>query len=394
MGPKKKSEYAVPKLKDFSAAALHEAAEKLLGALEEESESVFSETEWKQFRDRWMARKTGVLTQINELWLKKAPPDAKRQAGQRINELKSKVESQVENIHSKVSSLEILDKVVDERFPEKVEHARFERRYGSALDITLPGIRRPLGAEHPVIKTMNEIVGVFRNLGYSVEEGPEIETDYYNFEALNFPPNHPARDTQDTLLIANQESKPLRERLLLRTHTSPVQIRTMEKMKPPVRVVCPGKVHRNDAPDATHSPIFHQVEGLAVDTNITFCDLKGTLDHAMKALFGSSVKTRFYPSFFPFTEPSADVQISCIFCGGRGYRDGAPCRNCKASGWIELLGCGMVDPNVYGFVDYDPKKISGFAFGMGVERIAILKYGVDDIQLFFNGDIRFLEQFA
>jgi phenylalanyl-tRNA synthetase alpha chain len=173
-----------------------------------------------------------------------------------------------------------------------------------------------------------------------------------------------------------------------------VQIRTMEKMKPPVRVVCPGKVHRNDAPDATHSPIFHQVEGLAVDTNITFCDLKGTLDHAMKALFGSSVKTRFYPSFFPFTEPSADVQISCIFCGGQGTRDGGPCRNCKASGWIELLGCGMVDPNVYGFVDYDPAIFSGFAFGMGVERIAILKYGVDDIQLFFQGDVRFLEQFG
>jgi phenylalanyl-tRNA synthetase alpha chain len=240
---------------------------------------------------------------------------------------------------------------------------------------------------------MNEIVGVFRNLGYSVEEGPEIETDYYNFEALNFPPNHPARDTQDTLFIAGQESKPLRDRLLLRTHTSPVQIHAMQKMKPPVRVVCPGKVHRNDALDATHSPIFHQVEGLAVDTNITFCDLKGTLDHAMKALFGSSVKTRFYPSFFPFTEPSADVQISCIFCDGKGVRDGAPCRNCKASGWIELLGCGMVDPNVYGFVDYDPSKLSGFAFGMGVERIAILKYGVDDIQLFFQGDVRFLEQF-
>jgi phenylalanyl-tRNA synthetase alpha chain len=394
MTPKKKSEYAVPKLKDFSAAALDAAAEKLLAALEDEAEAVFSETDWKQFRDRWMARKNGVLTQINDLWLKNAPPDAKRQTGQRINELKSKVGSQVENTHSKVSSLEILDKVIDERFPEKVEYARVERRYGSALDITLPGIRRPLGAEHPVIKTMNEMVQVFRNLGYSVEEGPEIETDYYNFEALNFAPNHPARDTQDTLFIANQESKPLRDRLLLRTHTSPVQIRTMEKMKPPVRVVCPGKVHRNDAPDATHSPIFHQIEGLAVDTNITFCDLKGTLDHAMKEMFGSSVRTRFYPSFFPFTEPSADVQISCIFCGGRGYRDGAPCRNCKASGWIELLGCGMVDPNVYGFVDYDPKRVSGFAFGMGVERIAILKYGVDDIQLFFNGDVRFLQQFA
>ena len=262
------------------------------------------------------------------------------------------------------------------------------------VDISLPGVRRPIGAEHPVIKTMNEIVGVFRNLGYSVEEGPEIETDYYNFEALNFPPNHPARDTQDTIFIAGQESKAPEDRLLLRTHTSPVQIRTMQKMKPPLRVVCPGKVHRNDAADATHSPVFHQVEGLAVDTNITFCDLKGTLDHAMKALFGSSVKTRFYPSFFPFTEPSADVQISCIFCDGKGVRDGVPCRNCKASGWIELLGCGMVDPNVYGFVDYDPAKVSGFAFGMGVERIAILKYGVDDIQLFFQGDVRFLEQFA
>ncbi len=240
---------------------------------------------------------------------------------------------------------------------------------------------------------MNEIVSVFRNLGYSVEEGPEIETDYYNFEALNFPPNHPARDTQDTIFIANQESKATRDRLLLRTHTSPVQIRAMERTKPPIRIVIPGKVHRNDALDATHSPVFHQVEGLAVDTNITFSDLKGTLDHAMKALFGSSVKTRFYPSFFPFTEPSADVQISCLFCGGKGYRDGARCPNCKASGWIELLGCGMVDPNVYGFVDYDAKKVSGFAFGMGVERIAILKYGVDDIQLFYQGDVRFLEQF-
>ena len=189
-----------------------------------------------------------------------------------------------------------------------------------ALDITLPGIRRPLGAEHPVIKTMNEIVSVFRNLGYSVEEGPVIETDYYNFEALNFPPNHPARDTQDTLFIANQESKPQRDRLLLRTHTSPVQIRTMEKMKPPVRIVIPGKVHRNDPPDASHSPMFHQVEGLAVDTNITFCDLKGTLDHAMKALFGSSVKTSFRPSFFPFTEPSAEMMVSCFICGGSGKR--------------------------------------------------------------------------
>jgi phenylalanyl-tRNA synthetase alpha chain len=367
--------YAVPKLTDFSTSALDSAVRELLSALEQESAAVASENDWKAFRDRWMARKNGVLTQLNDLWLKAAPGPSKREVGQRVNQLKGKVEQTVDATLDRVLSGASSARLTTER-----------------VDVTLPGIRRPLGAEHPVIKTMNEIIGVFRNLGYSVEEGPEIETDYYNFEALNFPPNHPARDTQDTLFIAGQESKPLRERLLLRTHTSPVQIRSMEKMKPPVRVVCPGKVHRNDALDATHSPIFHQVEGLAVDTNITFCDLKGTLDHAMKALFGSSVTTRFYPSFFPFTEPSADVQISCIFCGGKGTRDGGPCRNCKASGWIELLGCGMVDPNVYGFVDYDPARVSGFAFGMGVERIAILKYGVDDIQLFFNGDVRFLEQ--
>jgi phenylalanyl-tRNA synthetase alpha chain len=388
MTAKKKSEYAVPKLKSFSAEALEKASQKLLAALEEESKAVANEAEWKAFRDHWMARKNGILTQINDLWLKAAPKEAKRDAGQKVNELKAKVTEVVESCEKKEIKVAVKDSL------KMRDAASVEQHPSAALDITLPGTRRPLGAEHPIIKTMNEIVGVFRNLGYSVEEGPEVETDYYNFEALNFPPNHPARDTQDTLFIAGQESKPLRERLLLRTHTSPVQIRTMEKMKPPLRVVCPGKVHRNDAADATHSPIFHQVEGLAVDANITFCDLKGTLDHAMKALFGSSVKTRFYPSFFPFTEPSADVQISCIFCGGRGYRDGGRCPNCKASGWIELLGCGMVDPNVYGFVDYDPKRVSGFAFGMGVERIAILKYGVDDIQLFFNGDVRFLQQFV
>ena len=377
MTPKKKSAYALPKLKDFSDTTLVKAVNDCIRACQAEADVVQTETDSKALRDRWLGRKAGILTQINEQWLRAAPKEAKRDVGAHVNELRLQIETRVIGAELSVS---------DQRKARSVESER--------IDITLPGIRRPLGAEHPVIKTMNEMVRVFRNLGYSVEEGPEIETDYYNFEALNFPPNHPARDTQDTLFIANQESKPLRERLLLRTHTSPVQIRTMEKMKPPLRVVCPGKVHRNDAPDATHSPIFHQIEGLAVDTNITFCDLKGTLDHAVKEMFGSSVKTRFYPSFFPFTEPSADVQISCIFCGGRGYRDGGPCRNCKASGWIELLGCGMVDPNVYGFVDYDPKKVSGFAFGMGVDRIAILKYGVDDIQLFFNGDVRFLEQFV
>ena len=372
--------YSVPKLKDFSAAALEKATKKLLTALDEEAAEVKTETDRKDFRDRWMARKNGVLTQVNDLWLKAAPKDAKREVGQQVNELKKRVEQAIDAAEQGSKSA-----------------ASSSRLESDRLDITLPGIQRPIGAEHPVIETMNEIVSVFRNLGYSLQEGPVIETDYYNFEALNFPPNHPARDTQDTLFIANQESRPQRERLLLRTHTSPVQIRTMEKIKPPIRIVIPGKVHRNDPPDASHSPMFHQIEGLAVDTNITFGDLKGTLDHAMKALFGSSVKTHFRPSFFPFTEPSAEMMVSCFICGGSGQRGSEPCRPCKRTGWIEILGCGMVDPNVFEFVKdngYDPRKVSGFAFGMGADRVALLKYGVDDIQLFFQGDVRFLRQFA
>jgi phenylalanyl-tRNA synthetase alpha chain len=369
--------YTVPELKDPSPAALDKAVDKLLAALEKESAALTSEEQRKTFRDRWLARKDGILTQVNELWLKAAPKESKREVGQRVNKLKAEVEAKVESALAQAPA------------------AKAE----SAIDISLPGIRRSIGAEHPIIRTQNEIVSVFRNLGYSVAEGPVIETDYYNFEALNFPPNHPARDTQDTLFIAGQEAKPRREQLLLRTHTSPVQIRTMEKLKPPLRILIPGKVHRNDPPDASHSPMFHQVEGLAVDTNITFGDLKGTLDHAMKALFGSDVKTSFRPSFFPFTEPSAEMFVSCFVCGGSGKRgsDNAPCRPCKQTGWIEILGCGMVDPNVFEFVKhngYDPEKISGFAFGMGVDRIAMLKYGLDDLQLFFQGDVRFLQQFV
>jgi len=372
--------YTVPKLKDFSSAALEKAAEKLLAALEKEAAAVKNEADYKEFRDRWMGRKDGVLTQVNELWLKAAPKESKRDVGQSVNQLKAAVELTVGATLERLQNRAADSKLTAER-----------------IDITLPGIHRPIGAEHPVVKTTNELVAVFRNLGYSVEEGPVIETDYYNFESLNFPPNHPARDTQDTLFIARQESKPPRERLLLRTHTSPVQIRTMEKMKPPLRIVIPGKVHRNDPPDASHSPMFHQIEGLAVDTNITFSDLKGTLDHAMKMFFGSSVKTSFRPSFFPFTEPSAEMMVSCFICGGSGKRGSEPCRPCKQTGWIEILGCGMVDPNVFEFVKhngYDPKKVSGFAFGMGADRIALLKYGVDDIQLFFQGDVRFLQQFG
>jgi len=327
----------------------------------------------ENFRLEWLGRKQGRLKQLSDEWLKSAPVEQKKLIGQRFNALKTLVESLLETAAGAGPSDAALA--------------------AEALDITLPGTRRLLGAEHPITRTTNEIVQAFAALGYSVGVGPEVETDYYNFESMNFPPGHPARDTQDTLVIANQERRSSRDRLLLRTHTSPVQMRTMELEPPPLRIVIPGKVHRNEADDATHSSTFHQVEGLCVDTNITFSDLKGTLDYAMKALFGSSVKTRFFPSFFPFTEPSADMQISCIFCGGRG------CRKCKHSGWIELLGCGMVDPAVFAFAAekqpaYDPKKISGFAFGMGVERIAMMKYGVSDIGQFYSGDMRFLEQFV
>ncbi len=371
------SQDQIPPLGGFGEDDLDAAFAKLAAEVEDSARSLSgadaSAESLEQFRLHWLGRKQGRLKAISDAWLKTAPPHARKLIGQRFNNLKEKIEQLLESASAGGPSLSELA--------------------AEAIDITLPGTRRTLGAEHPLIRTMNEIVSVFQAMGYSVGVGPEVETDYYNFESLNFPPNHPARDTQDTLVIANQERKPLRDRLLLRTHTSPVQIRTMERQPPPLRIVIPGKVHRNEAADATHSPIFHQVEGLCVDTNITFSDLKGTLDHAMKAFFGSSVKTRFFPSFFPFTEPSADVQISCIFCGGSG------CRKCKQSGWIELLGCGMVDPAVFGFVQgkqpgYDPKKISGFAFGMGVDRIAMMKYGVSDIGQLYSGDVRFLEQFA
>jgi phenylalanyl-tRNA synthetase alpha chain len=354
----------IPELHDYSPAALDTFFRQILDQFEKDAAATASVEE---LRVRWIGRKQGLLTRVSEV-LKGAPAESRRDVGMRFNALKSAIEPRCD--------------------PDQADPAGVT----DAIDITLPGTRRTLGAQHPLIRTMNEIISVFGALGYSLSLGPEVETDYYNFESLNFPPGHPARDTQDTLVVANQERKPLRDRLLLRTHTSPVQIHTMEEQPPPLRIVIPGKVHRNDAADATHSPIFHQVEGLCVDTNITFSDLKGTLDHAMKAFFGSNVKTRFFPSFFPFTEPSADVQISCPFCGGRG------CRKCKQSGWIELLGCGMVDPAVFGFAArvqpaYDAKKISGFAFGMGVERIAMMKYGIGEIGQLYSGDMRFLEQF-
>jgi phenylalanyl-tRNA synthetase alpha chain len=362
---------AIPQLPSFDEPALDAAFATLAEEVRAGSSWLTTAEAQENFRLHWLGRKQGRLKLISDAWLKSAPAEARKPLGMRFNQLKQQIEQAL----------------------EAPAAAKPSAATAQGIDITLPGtIRRP-GVAHPLLETMHEVVRVFHQLGYSTNLGPQVESDFYNFEALNFPPNHPARDTQDTLQIAGQQSRPSRDRLLMRTHTSPVQIRTMIAQAPPIRIVIPGKVHRNDAADATHSPIFHQIEGLCVDTNITFSDLKGTLDHAMKALFGSAVKTRFFPSFFPFTEPSADVQISCIFCGGTG------CRKCKHSGWIELLGCGMVDPSIFGFVRekqpaYDPEKISGFAFGMGLDRIAMMKYGISDIGLLFSGDVRFLEQFA
>ena len=363
----------IPNLSAFDDAALDQAFAALERQAREDAAVLDNPDAVEAFKLKWLGRKQGLLNEVSSRWLKAAPATAKKALGLRFNALKATVDA----LHDAVLGAGPSDAALA----------------AESIDITLPGTQRLIGAEQPITRTLNEITQVFAALGYSVGVGPEVETDYYNFESMNFPPGHPARDTQDTLVVAHQDRRPLRDRLLLRTHTSPVQMRTMELEPPPVRIVIPGKVHRNDAADATHSPIFHQVEGLCVDTNITFSDLKGTLDHAMKALFGSAVKTRFFPSFFPFTEPSADVQISCIFCGGKG------CRKCKQSGWIELLGCGMVDPAVFAFAAekqpaYDPKKISGFAFGMGVERIAMMKYGVSEIGSFYAGDMRFLGQFV
>ena len=282
------------------------------------------------FRLRWLGRKQGRLKLIGDAWLKSAPPEARKRLGMRFNQLKQQIEAAL----------------------AQAESALVARVVKAGIDITLPGAVRAPGIEHPLLKTMQQIVAVFHHLGYSTALGPQVETDFHNFEALNFPPNHPARDTQDTLVLAGQQARPSRDRLLMRTHTSPVQIRTMIAQAPPIRIVAPGSVYRNEAEDATHLARFQQVEGLCVDTNITFSDLKGTLDRAMKELFGSSVKTRFFPSFFPFTEPSADMQISCIFCSGAG------CRKCKHSGWIELLGCGMVDPAVFASVTEERRKLN------------------------------------
>lgn len=316
-------------------------------------------TEIQQIRVKYLGKK-GLLT--SELkTLSTLPAEERRSFGKLINELKELIESEIASKESALSQEDLRKRLVSE-----------------AIDITLPGKYTPIGKEHPINKVLREITEIFVTMGFGVEEGPEVELDYYNFEALNMPKNHPARDMQDTFYIT--------EDTVLRTHTSPVQIRGMEKRKPPLRFIVPGKVYRCDA-DITHTPMFHQVEGLMVDTDISFSDLKGVLEMFIHKMFSPETPVRFRPSFFPFTEPSAEVDIGCIFCKGGG------CQVCKGSGWLEILGAGMVNPRVFEMVGYDPEVYTGFAFGMGVERITMLKYSIDDIRLFYENDIRFLRQF-
>lgn len=319
----------------------------------------------KDLRDRWLARHGGILARVDEHWLKAAPKDLKPVAGRCFNSLRHLREQfEVEKI---LGSMSVSVSAI--RHYEEI----------ARQDLTLPGYRRPLGSIHPVTRVLREIEEIFLNLGFSIESGPEVESVYYNFEALNIPENHPARDMWDTIYVDSET--------VLRTHTSPVQIRAMKKRGAPLYIICPGKCYRHDNPDSSHATMFHQVEGMAVDTDITFADLKGTLDFFAKKFFGENIRTNFFPSFFPFTEPSGDLAISCAICDGRG------CRVCKESGWLEVMGCGVVHPEVLRYGGIDPSKFTGWAFGLGVERFAMMKYGINDIQLFTQSDLRFLEQF-
>ena len=297
-----------------------------------------------------------LLRSISEL-----PPEERREVGKAGNLVRTALEQALEARRQELENEKLLEGLGDDQ-----------------LDVTLPGWRSPLGHLHLVVQTQREIEDIFIGMGYEVVDGPEVETEYYNFEALNTPADHPARSVQDTFFVEGGQ--------VLRTQTSPVQIRTMEKQRPPVYVIAPGKTYRRDS-DATHTPMFHQVEGLVVDEGITLGDLKGTLIVFAQAMFGQDRRVRLRPHFFPFTEPSIEVDVSCMLCDGSG------CRLCKQSGWLEILGAGMVDPNVFRFVDYDPELYTGFAFGMGIERIAMLKHGVNDLRLFFENDLRFLRQF-
>ncbi|MBM4307470.1 MAG: phenylalanine--tRNA ligase subunit alpha [Deltaproteobacteria bacterium] len=338
---------------------MKEELEKIREECEASLSLANAESEISEIRVRVLGRK-GSLTQLLKR-LGTMPEVERKEIGRRANEIKEYLGAKIES-----SLLEIQER-------ERRESLAKER-----IDVTLPGRRRVIGTRHPLTQTLDEIIHIFSRLGFEVVEGPEVELDYYNFEALNIPKGHPAREMQATFFIS--------EDVVLRTHTSPVQVRTMEKKRPPVRVICPGAVYRCDS-DPTHSPMFHQVEGLLVDKGVTFSDLKGVLTVFVHQMFGKETKLRFRPSFFPFTEPSAEIDIECFICGGGG------CGVCSGTGWLEILGSGMVDPAVYRFVNYDPEEVTGFAFGMGIERIAMLKYGINDIRLFFTNDLRFLKQF-
>ena len=326
---------------------------------ESELQSARSREELTAIRTKYLGRK-GLLTSILRD-LGNVPVEERPGIGKLSNEIK-----------------EYLSAKLDKRIEAIDAELKGDALKRDRIDVTLPGRRISPGRTHPITQISDEISQIFVGLGFSVVEGPEVEFDYYNFEALNMPKDHPARDMQDTFYV--------NDNIVLRTHTSPVQIRIMEKQKPPVRVICPGKVYRCDS-DTSHSPMFHQIEGLLVDKGITFGDLKGVLTSFARQVFGKNAILRFRPSFFPFTEPSAEVDIRCVMCEGAG------CRVCGQSGWLEILGSGMVDPEVFKVVGYDPEEVSGFAFGMGLERIAMLKYGISDIRLFFENDIRFLNQF-
>lgn len=313
----------------------------------------------EQLRVQYLGKK-GELTQVMKS-LGDLSPEERPKVGALINSAKEKVQTALNSRKDQLEQQALNEKLTAER-----------------IDVTLPGRGQPTGSIHPITRTLERIESFFTNIGYEVAEGPEVEDDYHNFEALNIPGHHPARAMHDTFYFnAN---------MLLRTHTSPVQVRTMEQQQPPIRVVCPGRVYRNDS-DVTHSPMFHQVEGLLVDTDISFADLKGTIEEFLRVFFEKEFAVRFRPSFFPFTEPSAEVDIQCVMCGGKG------CRVCKQTGWLEVMGCGMVHPNVLRMSGVDPEKYSGFAFGMGAERLAMLRYGVNDLRLFFDNDLRFLSQF-
>src|SRR6187401_655713 len=324
-------------------------------------ESVADLRSLEELKNRFLSRKSGLLTlQLQNV--RNVPSAERAEFGRVANEIKGRVESALEALQQKLAEADAGAAVERER-----------------LDVTLPGNRRRIGHVHPLTLARQEIEDIFTSMGYTVEDGPEVEKTYYNFEALNIPARHPARDAKDTFYIDDD--------VVLRTHTSPVQVRTMEKMQPPVRIICPGRVYRRDAADPTHTPMFHQFECLLVDEGVTFSDLKGTLERFHKQFFGEKTETRFRPSFFPFTEPSAEVDLSCIFCDRSG------CRVCKQTGWIEVMGSGMVNPKLYAFVNYDTSRYTGFAFGGGIERYHALKHNINDIQLYFQNDMRFLEQF-